>query len=163
MINSKVRILLISIFAIIILVVVWYFSSWQTRQDISLVSVSTDRREYHTGNTVHISIRNLGDHSIDIYCPAWCALGNFPTSVEKFSNGQWGYFAGFCPSIEPLFGSGEIRGDYIRHILSDKGSFELALSNFESLHLQQDEVLRIVYYLDAGKIPIYSNEFIITP
>ena len=54
------------------------------------------------GDTLHIRIQNLGDHAIDIFCPAWCVLGNFPSSVEKYSNGQWEYFAGFCPSIEPL-------------------------------------------------------------
>jgi len=159
--NNKVKISLISTFAIITLVVVWYVSSRQINQDISLVSISTDRQEYHTGDTVHISIQNLGNHSIDIYCPEWCALGNFPTAVERFSNGQWEYYAGFCPSIEPLFGSGLHKGDYIRHTLSAKSAFELEVSNFDALHLQQDEKLRIVYYLEAGKVPIYSNEFIV--
>jgi hypothetical protein len=160
--SSRFRIPLIMIFAIIIfLVLAWFFLSWQTSQDISMVSVSTDKQEYHAGDTVHITIQNLGVHSIDIYCPAWCALGNFPTSVEQFSNGQWGYYAGFCPSIEPLFGSGLIKGEYIRHTLSAKGIFELELANLEALQLQQDRVLRIVYYLNAGNVPIYSNEFTI--
>jgi len=159
--NTKFKIPLICTFIIIILVVAWCFSSRQINQDISLVSVSTDSQEYHAGDTVHISIQNLGNHSIDIFCPEWCALGNFPTAVERFSNGQWEYYAGFCPSIEPLFGSGLHKGDYIRHTLTAKSAFELELSNFEALHLQQDEKLRIVYYLEVGKVPIYSNEFIV--
>jgi hypothetical protein len=159
--NTKVRILLIVPLAIIIVVLAWYISSRQINQDILLVSITTDRQEYRVGDTVLISIRNLGDHSIDIYCPEWCALGNFPTTVERFANGQWEYFAGFCPSIEPLFGSGLHEGDYIRHTLSARSTFELEISNFEALHLQQDEKLRIVYYLDSGKVSIYSNEFII--
>ena len=163
MTNSKIKFLLGSILAMIILVVVWCFSLWQTRNDLSLMSVSTDRQEYRVGDTVHISIQNLGDHAIDIFCPAWCALGNFPSSVEKFSNGQWQYFAGFCPSIEPLFGSGVVKGDYIRHSLSAKSSFELELSNLESLRLQKDEQLRIVYYLDEGRVPLYSNVFFVIP
>lgn len=96
---------------------------------------------------------------MDIYCPAWCALGNFPTTVERFSEGKWEYFAGFCPSIEPLLGSGLINDDYILHALSARSTFELELTNFDALHLEQKEKLRIVYYLDAGKTPIYSNEF----
>ena len=159
--HTKVKIPLISTLAIITLVVVWYISSRQTNQDTSLVSISTDRQEYSTRDNRHLSIQNLGNHSIDIYCPEWCALGNFPTAVERFSNGQWEYYAGFCPSIEPLFGSGLHKGDYIRHTLSAKSAFELEVSNFDALHLQQDEKLRIVYYLEAGKVPIYSNEFIV--
>ena len=163
MTNTEIRILLIGILTIIILIVVWGFSRWQTRSNVSQVSVSTDKTEYQVGDAVHVRIQNLGDHAIDIYCPAWCALGNFPTSVEKLTNGQWQYFAGFCPSIEPLFGSGSMKNDYIRHSLSAQGSFELELSNFASLHLQKGERLRIVYYLDAGRVPIYSNVFLVNP
>jgi hypothetical protein len=159
--RTWVKILLISLFAISILAGAWFFSSWQIHQAASLVSVSTDKQQYNVGDTIRIRIRNLGERSIDIYCPAWCALGNFPTEVERLSNGQWEYFAGFCPSIEPLFGSGYIKGDYIRHNLTAGSAFELELSNFEALHLQQAAKLRIVYYLDTGKTPIYSNEFIV--
>lgn len=161
--NTRIRILWISTSIIIVLLVAWYLLSQQINQNIPLVSVSTDRQEYHVGDTVHINIQNLGERSMDIYCPEWCALGNFPTTVERFTNGQWEYFAGFCPSIEPLFGSGLHKGDYIRHTLSGNSAFNLELSNFKALQLQQDEKLRIVYYLDAGKTPIYSNEFIIKP
>ena len=161
--NARIKFLLISTLSMIILIVIWRFSPWQTHQVVSLISVSTDRQEYRVDDTLHISIQNLGDHAIDIFCPAWCALGNFPSSVEKFSNGQWQYFAGFCPSIEPLFGSGFIKDDYIRHSLSAKSSFELELSNLESLRLQKDEQLRIVYYLDEGRVPLYSNVFFVIP
>jgi hypothetical protein len=158
--SSRFKIPLIIILAItIFLVVAWFFLSWQTSQDISKVSVTTDKQEYHASDTVHIKIQNLGDHSINIYCPAWCALGNFPTSVEQLSNGQWEYYAGFCPSIEPLFGSGQIKGEYICHTLPAKDTFELDLVNLNALQLKQDRVLRIVYYLNAGKVAIYSNEF----
>jgi len=163
MTNAKIKFLLISTLAMIILIVIWRFSPWQTHQAVSLISVSTDRQEYRVDDTIHVSIQNLGDHAIDIFCPAWCALGNFPSAVEKFSNGQWEYFAGFCPSIEPLFGSGFIKDDYIRHSLSAKSSFELELSNLESLRLQKDEQLRIVYYLDEGRVPLYSNVFFVIP
>jgi hypothetical protein len=161
--RTRDKILLISIFAILLVVVVWYFSPWRSQLATSQISVSTDKPEYRVGDTVHVRIHNLGDHAIDIYCPAWCALGNFPTSVEKLTNGQWQYFAGFCPSIEPLFGSGSMKNDYIRHSLYARGSFELELSNFASLHLQKGEQLRIVYYLDTGKVPIYSNVFFVAP
>jgi hypothetical protein len=161
--NARIKFLLISTLSMIILIVIWRISPWQTHQAVSLISVSTDRQEYRVDDTLHISIQNLGDHAIDIFCPAWCALGNFPSSVEKFSNGQWQYFAGFCPSIEPLFGSGVVKGDYIRHSLSAKSSFELELSNLESLRLQKDEQLRIVYYLDEGRVPLYSNVFFVIP
>jgi len=161
--NARIKFLLISTLSMIILIVIWRISPWQTHQAVSLISVSTDRQEYRVDDTLHISIQNLGDHAIDIFCPAWCALGNFPSAVEKFSNGQWEYFAGFCPSIEPLFGSGFIKDDYIRHSLSAKSSFELELSNLESLRLQKDEQLRIVYYLDEGRVPLYSNVFFVIP
>ena len=161
--NARIKFLLISTLSMIILIVIWRISPWQTHQAVSLISVSTDRQEYRVDDTIHVSIQNLGDHAIDIFCPAWCALGNFPSAVEKFSNGQWEYFAGFCPSIEPLFGSGFIKDDYIRHSLSAKSSFELELSNLESLRLQKDEQLRIVYYLDEGRVPLYSNVFFVIP
>ena len=158
--SSRFRIPIIMIMVTtIFLVVVWLFLSWQTSRDITTVSVSTDKQEYHSGDTVHIKIQNLGDQSIYIYCPAWCALGNFPTAVENYSDGQWEYYVGFCPSIEPLFGSGQLKGEYIRHTLSAGGTFELVLDNLSALKLQQDEILRIVYYLNAGNVPIYSNEF----
>jgi len=125
----------------------------------SQVYITTDKQQYRAEETAHISIRNIGDHSIDIFCPAWCALGNFPTTVEKFAYGQWQYFAGFCPSIEPLFGNYVYKDDYVRHELSAGSSFELEISNFDVLHLEPNERLRIVYYLGAQKKPIYSNEF----
>jgi len=158
MMNTKVRILLGFVSIAVIIIIASYLFTHRVNQD-TLVSVSTDKQEYYKGDTIHISIDNLGDHSIDIYCPSWCALGNFPTTVERYFDGQWQYFAGFCPSIEPLFRSGVLEGDYIRHTLAARSSFDLAISNFEALHLEQDAWLRIVYYIGIGNIPIYSNEF----
>ena len=159
--STKVRILVSIGIITVITIVAWNFLSRRINQDISLVTISTDKLEYVVRDTAHISIHNQADRSIDIYCPAWCALGNFPTTVERFSNGQWQYIAGFCPSIEPLFGSGVLEGDYLRHPLSAKSSFELDISNFEALHIEHEERLRIVYYLGKDKTPIYSNEFAI--
>jgi siroheme synthase (precorrin-2 oxidase/ferrochelatase) len=160
--SMKTRILLsIALLVTLLLIGTWYFLTQRISNDGIQVSVSTDEQEYHVGDTVRIHIQNLGDHSVDIYCPGWCALGNFPTTVERSENGQWLYFAGFCPSIEPLFERGINEGNYIRHILSARSSFEVEISNLESLHLEQDERLRIVYYLGAGKKPIYSNEFVV--
>ncbi len=158
---TKPRILLSISFVAIILIGALYYRNWRINQVATMVSVSTDKQEYDIGDSVHISIQNLGDRSIDIYCPEFCALGNFPTTVERFSNGQWQHFGGFCPSIKPIFESGIHEGDYIRHTLSAKSSIELEISNLESLYLEQDERLRIVFYLGAEKIPIYSNEFIV--
>ena len=161
MMNNKVKNLLIISLITVVIVTVWNYSYHQIKQDISLVSISTDKKIYQARDKVHISIRNQGNHTIDIYCPVFCALGNFPTRVERLSNAGWDYFAGFCPSIEPLFGSGVYEGDYIRHSLSARSSFELEISNIEALGLQQDEKLRIVYYIRSAKVPIYSNEFTI--
>ena len=159
--TSRVGLLLGITFVILISLTGWFLIGRQKDLDGSLVSVTTDKRQYSAGETALISIRNLGDQAIDIYCPAWCALGNFPTTVEKFTGGQWQYYAGFCPSIEPLFGNNDYKNDYIRHELSAGSSFELEISNFDVLHPEPNERLRIVYYLGAQKKPIYSNEFTI--
>lgn len=158
--RTKFRILIsLGLLVVMITVIGWYLLTQKISPDILLVSVSTDKQEYYAGDIVHISVHNLGDHPIDIFCPEWCALGNFPTTVERFSDGQWQYFAGYCPSIEPLFESDTHEGNYIRHTLSAQSSFELEISNFETLRLEQNDRLRIVYYLGSNKTPIYSNEF----
>jgi len=36
-------------------------------QDPTQVSVSTDKQVYHTGDTVQVTIQNLGGRSVDIY------------------------------------------------------------------------------------------------
>ncbi len=59
----------------------------------------------------------------------------------------------------PLFEQGMIRDDnYIRHTLPAGSSFELEVS---AMLLEQDERLRVVYYLGPSKKPIHSNEFIV--
>jgi hypothetical protein len=88
-------------------------------------------------------------------------LGNFPTTVERSVDGGWEYFAGFCPSIEPLFGSGEYQDDFIRHSLAAGDSFELEISGFRAMGLHQDETLRIVYYLGEEKTSIFSKSFVV--
>jgi hypothetical protein len=132
-------------------------------QDPSLVSVSTDKQEYYTGDIVQVTIRNHGDRSVDIYCPEFCALGNFPTSVEYLSDGEWQYLAGFCPSIEPVLMNRTYERGYIRHSLAAKKTFNLELANFETLGHTPDRRLHIVYYLGPFKQPIYSNEFTFKP
>jgi hypothetical protein len=139
------------------------FLAWRFNQDTALISISTDRQAYSLDDTVQVSIQNQGDHAIDIYCQQFCALGNFPTAVEKVVNGQWQYALGFCPSIEPLFGSGVPKGDYIMHTLPAEESFKLELSNLTSLRLEQAERFRILYYVGFTKKPVYSNEFTIGP
>ena len=132
-------------------------------QDPTQVSVSTDKQVYHTGNIVHITIENPGERSVDIYCPAFCSLGNFPTRVEHLTNGEWQYLAGFCPSIEPVFMNSIYKRGYIRHSLAARNTFELEISNFERLRLEPGQRLRIVYYLGLFKQPIDSNEFTFEP
>lgn len=159
--KNTVSLLIISLVTIFF-VVALIFLLPQLNQNTTRVSVSTDRQVYYAGDIVHIAIQNLGDRSVDIFCPEFCALGNFPTRVEHLSNGEWQYLVGFCPSIEPLMNYIYDRG-YVRHSLSAKTSIDLEISNFENIHLEQDQRLRIVYYLGLFKKPIYSNEFTFNP
>jgi hypothetical protein len=140
-----------------------YFPNRQVEEDLQWVSISTDKPEYRVGEAVQVNLRNLGDHPIDIFCPEFCATGNFPTRVENFSAGEWQYLIGFCPNLEPAFERGTRKDGYIRHRLPLRGFFELKISNFEAPHLKPGERLRIVYYLGAEKVPIYSNEFMFKP
>lgn len=132
-------------------------------REAELLSVSTDKSAYEADEPVHIFIENFTRHAVNIYCPAWCALGNFPTQVERYREGGWEYFLGFCPSIEPLFGSGTYTGKYIRHQLGAGEVFELAISGFESAELTENDRLRIVYYVGFARRPVYSNEFTVGP
>ncbi len=161
--NQKTIILLGISFVAIALAGVLYSSWSHVNQDASQVSVSTDKQVYYAGDSVHITIQNLGERSVDIYCPEFCALGNFPTRVERLSEGQWQYLVGFCPSIEPSFMERFHDRGYIRHSLLPRNSFELQISSSETKHLGQDQSLRIVYYLGISKKPIYSNEFTFRP
>jgi hypothetical protein len=161
--SSKIRILWGMTIATLLLGAGLFFLFRHLSQDAALISISTDRQSYRLDDTIQVSIRNQGKHPIDIYCQQFCALGNFPTEVEQYSNGQWQYSIGFCPSIEPLFGSGEAKGSYILHTLSAKDAFELELENLTSLRLEQAERYRLVYYVGFTKIPVYSNEFTIGP
>jgi hypothetical protein len=157
------RILLGILITIFFIGVGLFFFTWRFNQDATLISISTDRQAYSLDDTIQFSILNQGDHAIDIYCQQFCALGNFPTAVEKYVNGQWQYALGFCPSIEPLFGSGVPKGEYIMHALPAEGSFELELWNLASLRLGQAERFRILYYVGIAKKPVYSNEFTVRP
>jgi len=101
--STKVRNLFsIAILAIIIMSAL-IFLTRRNIQDLSLVTISTDKQEYYIKDTAHISIRNRGDHSIDILCPAWCALGNFPTTVEKYINGNT--LRDFAPALNLYSGA----------------------------------------------------------
>jgi hypothetical protein len=142
----------------------WYFLAGPAAHDAreaQTVTVFTDKTEYGAEETVRIIIRNASNQPVDIYCPVFCVLGNFPTTVERSVDGGWEYFAGFCPSIEPLFGSGEYQDDFIRHSLAAGDSFELEISGFRAMGLHQDETLRIVYYLGEEKTSIFSKSFVV--
>ena len=161
--NTKTWILVALALAVLAPAGAWYLLTGQSSRDAPSVSISTDKEIYSVGEPVRITIRNHGHRTVDIYCPSWCALGNFPTTVERWVGGKWEYYAGFCPSIEPLFGAGDPVGDYIRHALDPGETFHLEISNFEALHLEKEEKLRIVYYLGGSKQPVYSEVFTVNP
>jgi hypothetical protein len=148
----------------LIIAVAWYWSGGIACSDASVVSVSTDRTAYTVGETVHITIRNNGSRPADIYCPSWCALGNFPTAVERRVAGRWEYFAGFCPSIgSPFENRGTPEGDFIRHSLVPGASFEVGIGNLDAFRLEGEEDFRIVYYVCGGREPVYSGGFSLRP
>jgi hypothetical protein len=159
MMRSIRGILLLVASAAIVLIAGWLLLARRPPTDLSGVSVSTDKVEYRVEETIWITIQNQGDHLVDIYCPVFCELGNFPTTVEGLVEGRWEYATGFCPSIEPLFGNGDYEDGYYRHPLAAGGSFELEISDFAAMGLQPDNPLRIVYYIGAERTPVYSNEF----
>ena len=156
-------ILALVLLGVTILVVGGWFIYQFFNEDFTMLEISTNKQEYQVGEIIHIHIQNWDDHTIDIYCPMNCALGNFPTTVEKFQDGEWEYLAGFCPSIEPLFGDYKYEGDYIIHSLEPGSSYDLEISNLEALHLQGEEKLRIMYYLNSGRSTIYSGDFTVKP
>ena len=129
-----------------------------------MVTISTDLPAYSAEDTVAITIGNTGNRPVDIFCPSWCALGNFPTTLERLVDGRWEYHAGFCPSVgSPLEQRGTVEGEYIRHTLAPGGSYRLNISNFEGLHLQKEETFRIVYYVCSGREPVSSKAFTFRP
>jgi hypothetical protein len=148
---------------LVLLTVTLYLAYTFTHEDYYKVLIDTDKQTYQAAETIHIRIENFDEHTIDLYCPMNCALGNFPTSVERYVDGEWEYFAGFCPSIEPLFGNYEQEGNYIIHSLAPGESYALELTNMESLNLQSEVRLRIMYYLNGGRGAIYSAEFTVAP
>jgi hypothetical protein len=156
-------ILSIVVLAVTILVVGWGLLSLFSHEDFTMLEISTNQQEYEVGEIIQVHIQNWDDHTIDIYCPMNCALGNFPTTVEKYQDGEWEYLAGFCPSVEPLFGNYKVEGDYIIHSLEPGSSYNLQLSNLEALHPQKSEQMRIMYYLNGGRSTVYSSPFTVTP
>jgi hypothetical protein len=161
---KKKWILLLVIIAVgVILAAASFFVYSFTHEDFIKILIETDKQTYRATETIHVRIENFDERTIDIYCPMYCALGNFPTSVEKYAGGEWEYYVGFCPSIEPLFGNYPQEGDYIIHSLAPGESYELELTNLESLSLQGETHLRIMYYLNGGRTTIYSPEFTVMP
>ncbi len=160
--KTRSLILLIILIGVFILVVGGIFFI-MTDEDIEKVLITTDKRDYQVGETIQIRIQNWDDRTIDIYCPLTCALGNFPTTVEKLTNEQWDYYVGFCPSIEPLFGDYPSVDGYIIHSLPPGDSYELEISNLEALQLKEQVHLRIIYYLNGGRTTISSDEFTVKP
>jgi hypothetical protein len=143
------------------LAVAWYYSF--THEEFLRLLIDTDKQTYQVGETIHVRIENFDERTIDIYCPMNCALGNFPTSVERYLDGEWSYFAGFCPSIEPLFGNYPQEGNYIIHSLAPGETYALELTNLESLNIQGEVRLRIMYSIYSGKGTIYSPDFTVKP
>ena len=158
-----VRLLAAFALAAAVTLTVWLLVRWRTAQDLARITISTDRASYAAGDTVEVLILNSNRHAVDIYCPAWCALGNFPTQVERFEDGEWVPFLGFCPSIEPLFGSGELAGEHIRHRLSAGASFNLTLTGFETAAQIGGQRLRLAYRAGLFRLPVHSNEFSFQP
>ncbi len=83
--------------------------------------------------------------------------------MEKLTNEEWVYYAGFCPSIEPLFGDYQYEDGYIIHSLQPGDSYELEISNLETLQPKEQLRLRIMYFLKGGRGAIYSDEFTVKP
>jgi len=160
--KKRSLILLIISSGVIILVIAGLFFI-MTHEDFYKILITTDKRDYQVGETIRIRIQNWDDRTIDIYCPLTCALGNFPTTVEKLTHEEWGYYAGFCPSIEPLFADYQYEDGYIIHSLPPGDSYELEISNLEALQLKEQLHLRIMYYLKGGRGTIYSDEFTVKP
>jgi hypothetical protein len=160
--KKRSLILLIISTGVIILVVTGLFFI-MTHEDFYKVLITTDKSDYQVGETIRIRIQNWDDRTIDIYCPLTCALGNFPTTVEKLTLGEWGYYAGFCPSIEPLFGDYPSEDGFIIHSLPPGDSFELEISNLETLQINERVHLKIIYYLNGGRTIISSDEFTVKP
>jgi hypothetical protein len=163
---TKTRSILLIIVAVglLAIVAVWYITLHMWNEQVYKIDIATDKSEYQAGETVHIRITNYEDHTVEILCPNTCALGNFPTTLEKTINDEeWDSFAVFCPSIEPLFGEYETQGDYIVHPLTASDSYDLEISNFEAFHLKKAEQLRILYYLDSGHTTILSAPFTMNP
>jgi hypothetical protein len=160
LINRRVTkiVALVFIFIIALSGIVAYYALREA-SDISKIIISTDKKEYHIEDTVYINISNTGASPINIYCPMFCELGNFPTTVQKLTGTKWEYYSGFCPSIDPILGNGEYEGEYISHKLDGKSSFTLAISNFRSMGKNEEIRLRIVYYIGVSKTSIFSNEF----
>jgi hypothetical protein len=164
MMTTGTGLFLFLLLALLLLAGGWFLSGGMACRDPEAITVSTDRGDYSPGEMVHVSIVNTGDRPVDIYCPSLCALGNFPTMVERLVDGRWEYAAGFCPSIgSPLENRGTVDGDFIRHSLPPGGSFQLELSNFEALRLTKEEKFRIVYSLCGGREPVYSSVFTLRP
>jgi len=157
------NLVLLSLFIGIILLLAGYLLINLVNERTYKILVSTDKYEYRVGEKIHIHIQNFDDRSIEIDCPMTCAQGNFPTTLEKFDGVDWVYFAGFCPSIEPSFGSSVVQGDYIVHSLAPGDSYDLEISNLGILNIQQEVRLRIMYYMNHGKATLYSNSFSLKP
>lgn len=158
------RLLLLILFAALLIAGTLFWWTGRACPDTAMVSITTDRQEYTMDDTVSVTIQNTGQDPVSIYCPSWCALGNFPTAVERLVDGRWEYSLGFCPSIgSPLENRGTPDGDFIRHTLPPGGSFRPELTNLGSLRHGGNGTYRIVYYLCGGREPEYSNPFTIRP
>ena len=151
-----------SLIGLLILIVAYFLIiSITWKEDFIQLSITTDKGTYRVGETIHVYIDNQDDRSFDILCPANCALGNFPTTVGRFEESDWVTLAEFCPSIEPIFGDYPVRGGYIVHPLEPGSSFDLELTNLDTLKGQEN--LQIKYYLDNGRSGVFSSPFSVQP
>lgn len=157
----------IVIFTIIIALVIGFVLTTRTHPDTRNIAITTDKTEYKNGDLVKITIRNIQDNGMAVYSQVNCeAIGSFYTVIEKYENGEWKYLSGYCTINRRLFEKIEpVENGFFRHTISPNNSFQLDIFSIYKGNVSgKNERMRAVYYLDnEGKIPVYSNDFIVMP
>ncbi len=157
----------IVIFVIIIALIIGFVLGTRKNPDAQKIDIITDKTVYKHGDMVKITIQNRQDNEISVYSQVYCeAIGSFYTVMEKYENDEWKYSSGYCTIDKRLFKKLEpVENGFFRHMISPNNSFQLEIfAVYNGEGSGKNERLRAVYYLDnEGKIPIYSNEFILMP